>query len=59
MHCGDPIFMHQMKHMLIMVVFCVLSNMGVGVGKACVTVGKIPLGLRFKSLSSPFLQVCI
>ncbi len=59
MHYGDPIFMHQMRHMLILVVFCVLSNMGVGVGLACAIVGKIPLGLRFKSPSSPFLQVCV
>jgi hypothetical protein len=55
MHYNDPIFMHQMRHMLILVVFCVLSNMGVGVGLACVIVDKIPLGLRFKSPSSPFL----
>ncbi len=55
MHCNDPIFMHQMKHMLIMVVFCVHFNMGVGVGLAGAKVGKIPLGLHFKSPSSPFL----
>jgi hypothetical protein len=47
--------MHQMKHMLIMVVFCVHFNMGVGVGLAGAKVGKIPLGLHFKSPSSPFL----
>ncbi len=59
MHCTDPIFMHQMIHMLILVVFCVHSNMGVGVGLACATMDKNPLGLRFKSPSSPFLQVCV
>jgi hypothetical protein len=30
------------------------SNMGVGVGRACVIVGRIFLGLGFKSPSSPF-----
>jgi hypothetical protein len=48
LHCGDPIFMHQMRHMLILVVFCVLSNMGVGVGLACAIMGKIRLRLQFK-----------
>jgi hypothetical protein len=51
--------MHQVKHMLILLGFCMFSNMGVGVGKACAIVGKIPLGLGFKSPSSPFLQVCV
>jgi hypothetical protein len=49
MHYGDPIFLHQMKHMLIMVVFCMYSNMGVGVGRACVVVGMILLRLGFKN----------
>jgi hypothetical protein len=55
MHYGDPIFLHQIKHMLILVVFCMFSNMGVGVGRACVGVGRIPLTLGFKSPSSLFL----
>jgi hypothetical protein len=34
--------------------------MGVGVIKVCVTMGKIPLGLGFKSLSSFFFtSMCI
>lgn len=37
--------------------FCMFLNMGVG--KAYVEVGKIPLWLGFKFPSSPFLQVCI
>jgi hypothetical protein len=55
MHYGDLIFLHQMKHMLILVVFCMFSNTGEGVGRACAIVGKIPLGLGFKLPSNPFL----
>jgi hypothetical protein len=57
MHCGDLIFLHKLKHMLILVVFCIFFNMGVGVGMVCVVVGMILLGLGFKSPSSPFLEL--
>ncbi len=48
------------QDILIMVVFYIYFNMGVGVIKACVTMGTNPLGLGFKSLSSfLFASVCI
>ncbi len=37
--------------------FVCFFNMGVGVGRVCVVVGMILLGLGFKSPSSPFLEV--
>jgi hypothetical protein len=55
MHYDDFIFLHQVKHMLILVVYCMFSNMGVGVGRACVVMGRILLGLGFKSPLNPFL----